>query len=228
MVLVVRNPPANARDVYSTPGSGKAPGGRHGNPLQYSRLENPMYRGAWRVRVHRVKKSWTRLKQHSTRACTHGNSLKTCSLFPFLQLSLHNNRYCWYSAQFPQIFFYQLYATFAQLLSSGHAYFWAFLVAQTVKNLPAMWETQVRFQVWEDPLEMGMATHSNILAWRIPWTEEPGRLQSIGSQRVGHDWETCTSLQLLTFRGLSLGMKCCCAPDLHEADPKPRLCVLLL
>ena len=74
----------------------------------------------------------------------------------------------------------------------------------------------------------GNGYHSSILAWRIPWTEEPGRLQSMRSQRVGHDWETCTSLQLLTFRGLSLGMKCCCAPDVHEADPKPRLCVLLL
>ena len=47
---------------------------------------------------------------------------------------------------------------------------------------------QVLSQGWEDPLEDDMATHSNILAWRIPWTEKPGRLQSIGSQRVGHDW----------------------------------------
>ena len=56
-----------------------------------------------------------------------------------------------------------------------------------VKNLPAMQETQVRSLGQEDPLEEGMATHSSILAWRIPWTEEPGRLQSMGSQRVGHD-----------------------------------------
>ena len=56
-----------------------------------------------------------------------------------------------------------------------------------VKNLPAMQETQVRSLGWEDPLEKEMATHSSILAWRIPWTEEPGGLQSIGSQRVGHD-----------------------------------------
>ena len=52
------------------------------------------------------------------------------------------------------------------------------LVAQRVKCLPAMWETQVRFLGWEDPLEKGTATHSSILAWRIPWTEEPGTLQS--------------------------------------------------
>ena len=56
-----------------------------------------------------------------------------------------------------------------------------------VKNLSAMWETQVRSLGQEDPLEKGMATHSSILAWRIPWTEEPSRLQSKGSQRVGHD-----------------------------------------
>jgi len=60
-------------------------------------------------------------------------------------------------------------------------------VAQTVKNLPAMQETQVLSLGWEDPLEKGMATHSSSLAWRIPWTEEPGGLQFMGSQRVGHD-----------------------------------------
>ena len=60
-------------------------------------------------------------------------------------------------------------------------------MAQRVKNLPEMQETQVRSLDWEDPLEKGMETHSSILAWGIPWTEEPGRLQSRGSQRVGHD-----------------------------------------
>ena len=60
-------------------------------------------------------------------------------------------------------------------------------MAQIVKRLPAMQETQVRSLGWEDPLEKEMATHSSILAWRIPWTEEPGGLQSMGSQRVGHD-----------------------------------------
>ena len=61
------------------------------------------------------------------------------------------------------------------------------LVAQRVKNLPAMQETWIRFLGWEDTLEKEMATHSNILAWRIPWTEEPGGLKSVGSQRVRHD-----------------------------------------
>ena len=63
----------------------------------------------------------------------------------------------------------------------------ASLVAQRLKRLPTMRETWVRTLGWEDPLEKEMATHSSILAWRIPWTEEPGGLQSTGSQRVGHD-----------------------------------------
>ena len=64
------------------------------------------------------------------------------------------------------------------------------LVAQMVKSLPAVWETWVWPLGQEDPLEKEMATHSSILAWEISWTEEPGRLQSMGSQRVGHDWAT--------------------------------------
>ena len=60
------------------------------------------------------------------------------------------------------------------------------LVAQTVENLPAKRETRIRSLGQEDPLEKGMATHSSILAWRIPWTEEPEELQSVGSQRVRH------------------------------------------
>ena len=60
-------------------------------------------------------------------------------------------------------------------------------MAERLKCLPAMRETRVRSLDREDPLEKEMATHSNILAWRISWTEEPGRLQSTGSQRVGHD-----------------------------------------
>ena len=60
-------------------------------------------------------------------------------------------------------------------------------MAQTVECLPTMWETRVRSLGQEDPLEKEMATHSSIRAWKIPWTEEPGRLQSMGSQRVRHD-----------------------------------------
>ena len=61
------------------------------------------------------------------------------------------------------------------------------LVAQIVKNLPAMQETHIQSLGWEDPLEKELATHSSVLAWRSPWTEKPGRLQSMGSHRVGHD-----------------------------------------
>ena len=64
---------------------------------------------------------------------------------------------------------------------------WASLVAQIVKNLPPKQETPIQSLGQEDPLEKGVANHSSILAWRIPWTEEPGRLQSMGLQRVGHD-----------------------------------------
>ena len=64
---------------------------------------------------------------------------------------------------------------------------WTSLVAQTVKHPPTMQETQVQSLGWEDLLEKEMATHSSILAWKIPWTEKPGSLQSMGSQRVGHD-----------------------------------------
>ena len=69
----------------------------------------------------------------------------------------------------------------------NHSTPWASLVAQMVKSLPAMQETGVRSLGQEDPLGEGIATHSSILAWRIPRTEEPGRLQSIGLQRVEHD-----------------------------------------
>ena len=71
------------------------------------------------------------------------------------------------------------------------------LVAQMVKRLPTMCETWVRSLGWENALEKEMATYSNTLAWQIPWTEEPGRLQLMGSQRVGHDW--ATSLSSLSF-----------------------------
>ena len=73
-----------------------------------------------------------------------------------------------------------------------HWHGWASLVAQTVKNLPAMQETQVQSLGGKDPLEKGMATYSSILTWRIPRTVESGRLLSMGSQRIGHNWVTNT------------------------------------
>ena len=76
-----------------------------------------------------------------------------------------------------------------------------------VKRLSTMWETWVRALDWEDPLEKEMAIHSSIIAWKIPWTEEPGRLQPMGSQRVGHDftftfhfsWGGAPSLPILSL-----------------------------
>ena len=80
--------------------------------------------------------------------------------------------------------------------------FFGSLGAQTVKNLPVVQETQVWSMGQEDPLEKGMAPHSSILAWRIPWTEEPGGLQSMGLQRVRHDWRTNTPWMWLVIRHL--------------------------
>ena len=82
-------------------------------------------------------------------------------------------------------------------ISTDYFFAWAYLwtLARRIKHLHAMQETRVRSLGWEDPLEKEMATHSSILAWRIPWRGEPGGLQSTGSQRVGHDWVT----SLFTF-----------------------------
>ena len=74
-----------------------------------------------------------------------------------------------------------------------------YFLAQKVKRLSTMRETQVRSLGWEDPLEKEMAIHSRTIAWKIPWAEEPGRLQSMGSQRVGHDLAT-SLLHYKTFR----------------------------
>ena len=81
---------------------------------------------------------------------------------------------------------------------------WVSLMAHTVKNLPAMQETWVWSLDWEDPLEKGTATHSSILAWKIPWTKEPSGLQFMGSPRVRHDWATNTRTIQCTFKNVFL------------------------
>ena len=91
------------------------------------------------------------------------------------------------------------------LLLSPYQILWAFLVAQMVKCLPAMWETWVLSLGQEDPLEKEMATQSNTLAWKILWMEEPSRLQSVGSQRVGHDWPI--SLVIRSYRTIIQALK---------------------
>ena len=92
--------------------------------------------------------------------------------------------------------FSKMPSSFSFNLLDSHFPLWASLIAQLVKNLPAVQETQVWSLGWEDPLEKEMATHSSTLAWKITWTEKPGGLQSMGLQRVEHDWVTNT---LLTF-----------------------------
>ena len=82
---------------------------------------------------------------------------------------------------------------------------WASLVAQRVKHLPAMQETWVRSLGQEDPLEKEMATHSSTPAWKIPWTEKPGRLQSMGSRRAGHNWVTSLGHLVLAQSKLNVG-----------------------
>ena len=132
----------NAGDLGSIPGSGRSPGERNGNPLQYSHLENPMDQGACWATVHWVAKSRTRLSDFTSLHFT----------------SLH----------------------FTSHIKPG------FPDGSVVKNLLAMQDMQ---ETWvqslgpEDPFEKEMATHSSTLAWEIPWTEEPGRLQFMGSQK---------------------------------------------
>ena len=89
---------------------------------------------------------------------------------------------------------YHVNSNTASLIFQGYE---TSLVAQMVKHLLTMRETRVWYLGWEDPLEKEMATYSSTLAWKIPWMEEPGRLQSMGWLRVGHDW--ATSLSLFTF-----------------------------
>ena len=94
-------------------------------------------------------------------------------------------------------------------------------MAQTVKRLSAMLETWLQSLSREDPLEKEMATHSSTLAWKIPWTEEPGRLQSMGSQRVGHDWVTLLTHLFSEQLMVSNCQQYCSAIGCHPTGPSP-------
>ena len=94
----------------------------------------------------------------------------------------------------------------------------ASLVAQLVKNLPAVQETGVRFLGWEYLLEKEIATPSSILAWKISWTEEPGGLQSMGSQRVGHDWATNTYTYFYSPSPFKIELLSFSQPPVHSAQ----------
>ena len=178
----VKNSPASAgdkRDLGLIPGSGRSPGEGHGTPLQHSCLGNPMDRGAWWATVHGVEKGQTRLKH----VCTHSQMnllIKQKQTHRLRELSYGCWGEGWGDGMDRYTLLYLNWITNKDLL-------WASLVAQRIKRLPTMKETRVRSLGWEDPLEKEMATHSSTLAWRIPWTEEPGGLQSMGSHRVGHD-----------------------------------------
>ena len=96
------------------------------------------------------------------------------------------------------------------------------LVTQMVKNPPAMWETWVRSLGWEHPLEKCIATHSSIQAWRIPWTEEPGGLLSMGLQRIKHDWASKhsiysihPSIHLSIYPSIYSSIHTCIHPSIH-------------
>ena len=126
----------------------------------------------------------------------HSSTQELCSLKPVL------NKLFYRFNLFMEIFLHLLTLILVFSLQSSQLspfadpiYGWIMALASlayAVKNLPAMWENRVRSLGWEDTLEMEMATHSSILAWKIPWTERPGGLQSMESQRVGHDWATNT------------------------------------
>ena len=100
-------------------------------------------------------------------------------------------------------------------------YSWASLETQMVKNPPAMWEIWVQSLGWEDPLEEGMATHSSILAWRIPWTEKPNELQPLRLQRVRHDCATKHSTGEAA-EWPSAGLVVISPPLLHSEQQRPQ------
>ena len=111
----------------------------------------------------------------NTAALTRSSCTLQLLVLPFLLLSLHLSIRSVPSVLGTEVFHFNVLEFTHPLLSN---------VAQLLKHMPAMWETRVQFLSREDPLEKEMATHSNILAWRKPWTEEPGRLQFTGSQEL--------------------------------------------
>ena len=141
--------------------------------------------GAWWAAVHGVAKesdTTERLHFHFSLSCIgegNGNSLQ-CSC-----LENPRDRGAWWAAVYGVA---QSWTRLKQLSSSSSKWWWGFPGDSVVKNPPTMQETQVRSLGQEDPQEECMATHSSILAWRIPWAEEPGRLQSTALQIVRHDW----------------------------------------
>ena len=122
--------------------------------------------------------------------CSRVISLPVCCLFWSWKLCCKYFSLCHLFLDLVIYVCSQLILLFAFKLLTLQEFILASLLAQMVKHLPAMQETWIQSLDREDPLEKDMATYSSTLAWRIPWLEEPGRLQSMGLQRVGHDWAT--------------------------------------
>ena len=118
-----------------------------------------------------------------------------CGYFLFLSLITCFLSYSSPTLSFLFLLFLKIYWSIIRIQLATRFYIRAYLVAQMVKNSPAMRETWVQSLGWEDPLEEGMATTPIFLPGESPWTEKPGGLQSMGSQRVGHNWATKQSTQ---------------------------------
>ena len=168
------------------PWVGKIPWRRKWQPLQYSYLGNSMDRVCWWAIAYGVIKSWIWLSDWA-QAQVWSRALKALLHEASLLDSPH-----WIQSKTPSAIERNIIClSLRKRLSINLCYsIGASLVAQRVKRLPTMWETRVRSLGREDPLEKEMATCSSTLAWKIPWTEKPGRPQSMGLQRVGRDWAT--------------------------------------
>ena len=190
------NLPAVAEVLVLILGLGRYPGGGHGNWFQSSCLGNSMDRGAWWV-----AQSWTQLKRSSssrekTRRWVYILGFWVLWKMWWGRMKLHVEAHSGVVKSLSHVWLFETPWTLAYQAPPSMGFSReAFQVAQTVKHLSTMRETGGRSLSWEDPLEKKMAIHFSTIAWKIPWTEEPGRLQSMGSQRVGHDW--ANSLHLL-------------------------------
>ena len=162
----------------SITGLGSSPGEGNGNPFQYSCLENSMDRGAWWAIVLGVLKSQTWLKRLSTHAFLKCNSSKSLWLVAPNMFIDGNSLFS---------------PTRGKIL-------WILVNLKVFMNPPA--KEVFEFNIWmgKIPLGKGIATHSSILAWRIPWTEKPGGLQSTGSQRVRHNWSNLVYTHTRSFQ----------------------------
>ena len=195
------------RDDGLSSGSGRSPGIGNGNLFQCSCLENSTDRGAWRATIHRVRKSWTGVSnkaQHRTArtATWPGMGMEGTN---YTWIKARNITGCARPAPADEAIFMTLETKQSHMVHCS----WAFLMAQLVKRLPAVRETWVHSLGQKDPLEEETATHSSILAWKTPWTEKPGRLQSYQVkrsyqlQKVRHD-----SVTSLSFFHTVHGHKC--------------------